>query len=219
MRVGFGVVHWPMTDTAGTERNCIHSAFDTSELPSCTKSCIDLTGVCLLESSQAEVIGCAGAFTTVRHDPGPPRRHLLIMIRVAYRLRHATKVQSLAHQAGELDWVASIDSIDSTIVRVHQHGATLPRVTGAMSNYKKFGQEPPDHAIGRSRDGTTKSHLVCDGNGRALAFVLTPGQAADTIMVPATLAQIRVTGAAARPRSRPDRVIADKQYPSRVNRA
>lgn len=36
-------------------------------------------------------------------------------------------VQSLAHQSGELDWVASIDS---TIVRVHQHGATLPRHTG-----------------------------------------------------------------------------------------
>lgn len=37
------------------------------------------------------------------------------------------KVQSLAHQRGELDWVASTDS---TIVRVHQHGATLPRDTG-----------------------------------------------------------------------------------------
>ena len=34
-------------------------------------------------------------------------------------------VQSLAQQAGDLDWVTSIDS---TIVRVHQHGATLPRV-------------------------------------------------------------------------------------------
>ena len=37
------------------------------------------------------------------------------------------KVQSLTHQRGELDWVASIDS---TIVRVHQHGATLRRDTG-----------------------------------------------------------------------------------------
>lgn len=37
------------------------------------------------------------------------------------------KAQSLAHQRGELDWVASIDS---TIVRVHQHGATLARDTG-----------------------------------------------------------------------------------------
>lgn len=36
------------------------------------------------------------------------------------------KVKSLAHQRGELDWVASIDF---TIVRVHRHGATLPRDT------------------------------------------------------------------------------------------
>lgn len=35
------------------------------------------------------------------------------------------RVQSLAHASGELGWVASIDS---TIVRVHQHGATLPRL-------------------------------------------------------------------------------------------
>lgn len=59
---------------------------------------------------------------------------------------------------------------------------------GALSNYKKFGEEPPDHAIGRSRGGlTTKNHLVCDGKGRALAFIITPGQAADTSMLAATL--------------------------------
>jgi len=36
-------------------------------------------------------------------------------------------VQSVANQASGLDWVASIDS---TVVRVHQYGATLPRVPG-----------------------------------------------------------------------------------------
>jgi len=40
------------------------------------------------------------------------------------------RVQSLAQQSGDIDWVTSIDS---TIVRVHQHGATLPRVTGGLS--------------------------------------------------------------------------------------
>ena len=91
---------------------------------------------------------------------------------------------------------------------------------GALSNYKKFGDEPLDHAIGRSRGGlTTKNHLVCDGKGRALAFILTPGQAADTSMLSATLSEIRVPGARGRPRSRPDRVLADKGYPSRANRA
>lgn len=91
---------------------------------------------------------------------------------------------------------------------------------GAGSNYKKFGDEPPDHAIGHSRGGlTTKNHLVCDGRGRTLAFVLTPGQAADTSMLIATLEQIRVPAGRGRPRTRPDRVIADKGYPSKANRA
>ena len=54
---------------------------------------------------------------------------------------------------------------------------------------------------------------------RALAFILTPGQAADTSMLPATLEQIPVLGPTGRPRTRPERVIADKGYPSRANRA
>lgn len=41
---------------------------------------------------------------------------------------------SMAHALGELDWVASIDS---TIVRVHQHGATLPRDTGGPVELQK----------------------------------------------------------------------------------
>ncbi|WP_443706287.1 IS5 family transposase [Rhodococcus zopfii] len=91
---------------------------------------------------------------------------------------------------------------------------------GALSNYKKFGDEPSDHAIGRSRGGlTTKNHLVCDGKGRALACVLTPGQAADTRMMATTLEQIRVPAGQGRPRTRPDRVMADKGYPSKANRA
>jgi transposase len=43
-------------------------------------------------------------------------------------------VQGLAQQCGNLDWVASIDS---TIVRVHQHGATLPRVTGGSAELQE----------------------------------------------------------------------------------
>ncbi len=44
------------------------------------------------------------------------------------------KTQSLAQQSGELDWIALIDS---TIVRVHQHGATLPRTTGGSVELQK----------------------------------------------------------------------------------
>ena len=44
------------------------------------------------------------------------------------------KTQSMTQAAGELDWVASIDS---TIVRVHQHGATLPRTTGGLDELQE----------------------------------------------------------------------------------
>ena len=87
-------------------------------------------------------------------------------------------------------------------------------------NYKKSADEPADLAIGRSRGGlTTKNHLVCDGKGRVLAFVVTGGQVADTSMLATTLEQISVAGARGRPRIRPDRLIADKGYPSKANRA
>ncbi|WP_396677237.1 hypothetical protein [Micrococcus luteus] len=45
------------------------------------------------------------------------------------------RTQSMAQQAGELDWVASIDS---TIVRVHPHGATLPRPTGGPDELQEI---------------------------------------------------------------------------------
>lgn len=66
---------------------------------------------------------------------------------------------------------------------------------------------------------TTKNHLVCGGKGRALAFLITSGKAADTSWMQATLAEIRVAGGRGRPRTRPDRVMADKGYPSPSNRA
>ena len=44
------------------------------------------------------------------------------------------KAQSVTHQRGDLDWVTSIDS---TIVRVHQHGATLKRDTGGSSELQE----------------------------------------------------------------------------------
>ena len=90
---------------------------------------------------------------------------------------------------------------------------------GALSSYKNLREEPPDHAIGRSRGGlTTKIHLVCDGQARTLAFVLTGGQVADTSMFTDVLDEIHVSGRG-HARTRPDRVLADKGYPSKKNRA
>lgn len=95
--------------------------------------------------------------------------------------RVLTAMPALADATGNLDWVTSIDS---TIVRVHQHGGSLPRHTGVSSNRTNVLDEPADHAIGRSRGGlTTKAHLVVDGNGRGLSLLLTPRQAGDSPML------------------------------------
>ncbi|WP_429594471.1 IS5 family transposase [Sphingomonas zeicaulis] len=58
--------------------------------------------------------------------------------------------------------------IDSTCMRVHQHGAT-----------GKKG-DPRDHGMGRSRGGlTTKLHALVDADGRPVSLRLTGGQVHD----------------------------------------
>ncbi|MFB9739478.1 IS5 family transposase [Streptomyces thermocoprophilus] len=109
----------------------------------------------------------------------------------------------------DLNWAVSVDS---TIVRAHQHAA------GA----RKRGPRPesrPNHAIGRSRGGlTTKIHLAADARCRPLAFVLTAGQAGDAPAFTDVMARLRVPRRRGRPRTRPDLVLADKAYSSRAIR-
>ncbi|GAA3306178.1 hypothetical protein GCM10020219_002230 [Nonomuraea dietziae] len=95
-----------------------------------------------------------------------------------------------------------------------------PGTQGARSNYKKFGDEPADHAIGRSRGGlTSKTHLVRRRARGGRWRCPDRWQVVETTMLPDTLDEIRVAGATGRPRQRPDRLLADKCYPSRANRA
>ncbi len=95
----------------------------------------------------------------------------------------------------------------------------LPAAQGAKLNYKILGEEPSDHAIGRSRGGlTSKIHLVADGRGRPLSMVLTPGNINDTTMLADTIDRISVPREGkGRPPTRPERVLADKGYPSRAS--
>jgi transposase len=65
---------------------------------------------------------------------------------------------------------------------------------------------------------TTKIHLIVDGKGRPLSLALTAGNINDTLLLPDLLAGIRVTRPVGRPRTKPERVIADKAYSSRANR-
>lgn len=87
-------------------------------------------------------------------------------------------------------------------------------------HYKQRGHTFVPPALGRSRGGlTSKVHLAADRRCRPLAFVLTPGQAADSPQFVAVLEKVRVRGPVGRPRTRPDAVAADKAYSSRANRA
>ena len=81
--------------------------------------------------------------------------------------------------------------------------------------------EPADHSLGRSRGGlTTKLHLAVEQGQRPLSIVVTAGQRGDSPQFAAVLHGIRVPRCGpGRPRTRPDRVLADKAYSSRANRA
>jgi len=74
--------------------------------------------------------------------------------------------------------------------------------------------------LGRSRGGwTTKLHLACEQGQKPLSIVLTGGQCGDSPQFIPVLAGIRVPRlAGGRPRTRPDRVLADKAYTSKANR-
>ncbi|MGW2370606.1 IS5 family transposase [Streptomyces sp. NPDC001667] len=113
--------------------------------------------------------------------------------------------QARADAAGDIDWLVSVDS---TIVRAHQHAA------GA----RKGGRQNP--ALGRSRGGlTSKVHLACDAVGRPLAFVLTSGNTNDCTQFTAVMDAIRVPRLGpGRPRTTPDHVIGDKGYSSKAIR-
>jgi transposase len=67
---------------------------------------------------------------------------------------------------------------------------------------------------------TTKVHLACEQGQKPLSIVITAGQRGDSPQFAAVLDGIRVPRIdRGRPRTRPDRVLADKAYSSKANRA
>ena len=81
-------------------------------------------------------------------------------------------MQALADHAGLIGWDVSVDS---TIMRAHQHAADARRCGGQQAEPPGgVSVEPDDHALGRSRGGwTTKLHLACEQGhkrGRALGM-------------------------------------------------
>ena len=70
--------------------------------------------------------------------------------------------------------------------------------------------------MGRSRGGvTTKIHLAADVTCRPVGRVVSAGQRHDSLAFTAVMADIRIPrSCGGRPRTRPDRVLADKAYSS-----
>ncbi|WP_443043875.1 IS5 family transposase [Streptomyces sp. NBC_00322] len=146
------------------------------------------------------------------------------------------QVQAVADAKSTIDWAISVDS---TVMRAHQHAAGArtapppasskgaavaehqidPAWTGLAGHLAEVGAA--GEALGRSRGGfTTKVHLSADGRCRPLSLLVTPGQRADCTQFEPVMDKIRVhrigTG---RPRTRPDSVSADKAYSNRRTRA
>jgi hypothetical protein len=104
-------------------------------------------------------------------------------------------------------------SVDSTTNRAHQHAAgARTRPEAQKQSPGGVDVEPADHALGRSRGGlTTKLHLGCEQGQKPMSIVLTAGHRGDSPQFIPVLAGIRVPRAGGgRPRTRPDRVLADK---------
>lgn len=129
-------------------------------------------------------------------------------------------LQTRADAAGLITWDVSVDS---TINRAHQHAAgARTHSEGQKEPPGGVGQpEPADHALGRSRGGwTTKLHLATEQGHKPLSLLVTAGQRGDSPQFQTVLAGIQVARAGGgRARTRPDRVLADKAYSSRANRA
>nr|WP_211304048.1 IS5 family transposase [Pseudosporangium ferrugineum] len=131
--------------------------------------------------------------------------------------RILTALQGVADAAGRIVWDVSIDS---TIARAHQHAAGARKRGTFRPNHRAVSRSSrPNHALGRSRGGlTTKLHLSCEQRQKPLSIVLTAGQRGDSPQFIAVMEGIRVPRPVGRPRTRPDRALADKAYTSRANR-
>ncbi|MGV9598378.1 IS5 family transposase [Streptosporangium sandarakinum] len=129
------------------------------------------------------------------------------------------KLQARADVKGLITWEVSVDS---TIIRAHQHAAGA-RKRGDLQVEPPGGVEvePADHGLGRSRGGlSTKVHLAVEQGQKPLSLIITAGQRGDSPQFQPVLERISVPRLGpGRPRKRPDKVRADKAYGSHANRA
>ncbi|MFF4484759.1 IS5 family transposase [Streptomyces sp. NPDC001520] len=128
------------------------------------------------------------------------------------------QLQARADAEGLITWDVSVDS---TIARAHQHAAGARKKDLQIEPPGGLFTEPDDHGLGRSRGGlATKLHLAVEQAQKPMSLVITAGQRGDSPQFQVVLGRIRVPRLGpGRPRTRPDKVRADKAYGSRANRA
>ncbi|MGD7003890.1 IS5 family transposase [Corynebacterium halotolerans] len=158
--------------------------------------------------------GCPWRDVPERYGPWWRVYHLFLRLRAdgAWKDVH-TRLLTHAQEKGKLSWEVSVDSTTS---RGHVHAAGARK-----DSAHRHPGEPAHHDVGRSRGGwSTKIHVGIDAGCGVLSLVITPGQAGDGPQMVPVLDKIRVpAGGRGRPRRRPVRVLADKAYSSRANRA
>ncbi len=125
-------------------------------------------------------------------------------------LAHA---QTKSDAVGDVEWEVSVDDTHRCPCPPARRG----RKGRALRRGRKKGlPNTEDEALGRSRGGfSTKVHLACDGKGRPLSVVVTPGQRHGSTQLQRLLDGVRVArpaGCPGRPRKRPDHLIADRGY-------
>lgn len=127
------------------------------------------------------------------------------------------RLRTICDGAGLIGWDLNIDS---TIARAHQHAAGARRDPAAQ--IEPPGNEPADHGLGCSRGGwTTKIHAAAEQGQKLMGMVVTAGHHGDSPQFGPVLTAVKVhrPGGVGRPRTRPDRVRADRGYTSAANRA
>jgi len=131
-----------------------------------------------------------------------------------------TWVRLVTSLLDELDDRGQIDHdlwcIDGSVIRASRAAAGArqeadppPQLGGPK---RAQMQEPPDHALGRSRGGFgTKVHLLCDSHGFIVGIHLTAGQVHESTAFEATMAR-RLFHQRPGQRLWPVRIAADKGY-------
>ena len=87
--------------------------------------------------------------------------------------------------------------------------------TGSPTCCRCKKSSPEREALGRSRGGfSTKIHVRCEGTGRLITFLLTPGQESDINQAENLMETGAIRRRSGQVRLRPQRLVADKGYTS-----